>query len=142
MRGSTYSVPQMIANMRNQNSAIQNKMIDADLQAANINNQYRSRYLTALGDQGERVAAERRRANRVDSQNNAQWWKFLAANASNFDSLMGNKRKLSNAKLARDTNLMGINLDNRDFKVVAQPDGTLKEYFRDPKTGVFKPVLQ
>jgi hypothetical protein len=142
MRGSTYSVPQMIANMRNQNSAIQNKMIDTDLQAANINNQYRSRYLTALGDQGERVAAERRRANQINSQNNAQWWKFLAANASNFDSLMGNKRKLSNAKLARDTNLMGINLDNRDFKVVAQPDGTLKEYFRDPKTGVFKPVLQ
>jgi hypothetical protein len=140
IRGSSTSVSQMLANKMNAYGKLRDKMADTEMNAANINNEYQKAEAQAMMDFGRTAAAERARVDDLNQRNKAQWWTFAGENARMADDLRSQKRTLNTAKSQNQMTLAGINAKADDIRYIAQPDGTVIEYYRDPVTGKFKPI--
>jgi hypothetical protein len=139
IRNMGTGVSGMMANLQNAQTNINNTLRDIDYQAQGQNNQYAAAAAQALLGEGAARAAERRRFDQVNAQNEAAYWAHMAALLEGVDNVTANIRPIRDQERADQVNLAAINAKNPDvFTRYNKETGELEYYYRDPSTGEFK----
>lgn len=141
LRDRVTSPQQMSALLQNAQVQLMNQIGDTDLQAANINNQYRAQYAQALSQEGRDRAAQRKYARDRNLKHKAAHRQHLAALAQGADNIMKQRRTLEQARIQDEMRLAGINAESPDYHIAFGPrHRNILNYYRDPESREWMPM--